>query len=229
MLENKKFVEWANENLIVVVGHTQEDHPTEFEDAKGKKQPGCPLYRGMTCEEHRAIPRECMSPGEGMPAVKSTNMMPNSWLVGPDGEVSKIESAVQQSAGKIEELVMARQKEAGKHLTWKKYSKYLESFEASDTAMRDDKLKVAIKALQKVEKDTKKLPEGMSAEVEKRIEAINAKAVEKFEALKEGDIAAAMKAANKLKTEVGARFKRGYLPVVEDIKAWLKEAKASAK
>ena len=73
MLENKKFVAWANENLIVVVGHTQEDHPTEYEDAKGKMQPGCPLYRGMSCEEHRAIPRECMSPPDGMPAVKSTN------------------------------------------------------------------------------------------------------------------------------------------------------------
>ena len=227
MLENKKFVAWANENLVVVIGHTQEDHPTEHEDAKGKMQPGCPLYRGMTCEEHRAIPRECMSPPEGMPAVKSTNMMPNSWLVTPSGEVTQISGADQQSAGKIEEIVMASQKEAGKHLTWKKYGKYLESFEASDAALAEDKLKAAIKALMKVEKDTKKLPDGMKAQVDKRVEAINAKAVEAFEALKEGDDA--IKAANKLKNEVGARFKRGYLPVVDEIKTWLKEAKAAAK
>ncbi|MDF1701755.1 MAG: hypothetical protein P1V36_11420 [Planctomycetota bacterium] len=230
MLENKKFVAWANENLVVVVGHTQEDHPTEYEDAKGKKQPGCPLYRGMTCEEHRAIPRECMTGGEGIPTVKSTNMMPNSWLVTPGGEVTQIPSADQQSAGKIEEIVMEAQKAAGKHLTWKKYGKYLESFEASDGALREDKLKEAIKALQKVEKDSKKLPAGMQAQVTTRVDAINAKAVEAFEALKAGeDVAAAMKAANKLKTQVGARFKRGYLPVVAEIKAWLKETKAAAK
>lgn len=230
MLENKKFVDWANENVIVVVGHTQEDHPTEYEDAKGKMQPGCPLYRGMSCEEHRAIPGECMSPPEGMPAVKSTNMMPNSWLVAPDGTVTQIEGADQQSAGKIEELVMDRQKEAGKHLTWKKYSKYLESLEAFDAALGKDELKDAIKALKKVEKDTKKLPEGMQAEVDKRVEAINAKAVEALEAIKaDEDTAAAIKAANKLKTRVGSRLKRGYLPVVDEIKTWIKEAKAAGK
>ena len=230
MLENKKFVAWANENLVVVIGHTQEDHPTEYEDAKGKMQPGCPLYKGMSCEEHRAIPRECMSPPEGFPAVKSTNMMPNSWLVSPSGEVTQIASADQQSAGKIEEIVMESQKEAGKHLTWKKYSKHLESFEASDAALRDGKLKDAIKALMKVEKVAKKLPEGMQAEVGARVDGINAKAVEAFEEIKAGeDTAAALKAANKLKNEVGARFKRGYLPVVDEIKTWIKETKAAAK
>ncbi len=66
MLENKKFVAWANENLIVVVGHTQADHPTEITDDKGKKTPGCPLYVGMTCEQHRAIPGECRSPADGL-------------------------------------------------------------------------------------------------------------------------------------------------------------------
>ncbi len=229
MLENKKFVEWANENIVVVIGHTQTDHPTEVEDAKGKKVTGCPLYKGMTCEQHRAIPGQCGNPGEGMPEVKSTNMMPNSWLVSPSGEVTKIEGADQQSGGKIEELVAEIQKAAGKHLSYKKYSKYLGSFEASDAALRGDKLKDAIKELAKVEKDAKKLPEGMKAEVTKRFDAINAKAVEALEAIKAGDAAVGVKAANKLKTVVGKRFKRGYLPVVDQIKAWLKEAKAAAK
>ena len=230
MLENKKFVDWANENILVVVGHSEENHPTEYEDDKGKKQPGCPLYHGMTCEEHRAIARECMSPAEGIPPVKNTGRMPNTWLVSPSGEVTAFEPADQQSAGKIEEIITTAQKEAGKHLTWKKYSKYRESFDAIDAALGEDKLKDALKALKKVEKDTKKLPDGMKAEVDKRVEALNAKAVEAFDALKEGDdVAAALKAANKLKNDVGARLKRGYLPVVEDIKAWLKEAKAKAK
>ncbi|MDA1196295.1 MAG: hypothetical protein O2894_14090 [Planctomycetota bacterium] len=226
MLENKGFVEWANENLVVVVGHNEENHATEYEDDKGKKQPGCPLYHGLTCEQHRAIPSECMNPGEGLPKVQSGNMMPNSWLVTPSGEVSAIESADQQSAGKIEDLVTEMQKAAGKVLSHKAYTKYLESFEASDTALREGNLKDALKELMKVEKDAKKLPDGLNAEVDARVDAVNAKAVEQFEAIKAGDAAEAMKAANKLKTEVGARMKRGYLPIVEDIKTWLKEAKA---
>lgn len=227
MLENKKFIAWANENIIVVVGHTQTDHPTEIEDDKGKKTPGCPLYKGLTCEEHRALPGECRSPPEGMPKLESTNLMPNSWVVTPDGTVTQVESAVQQVPGKIEELITDLQKEAGKHLTWKKYTKYRETFEATDAALAEGKLKDALKALAKAEKDTKKLPEGMKAEVDQRVEALQKAATEKFEALQAGseDLTVKIKAANKLKTEVGKRLKRGYLPVVATLKDWIKRAK----
>ena len=228
VLENKKFVEWANENIVVVVGHTEKEHPAEIEDDKGKKTPGCPLYKGLTCEQHRALPGECRNPPEGLPKLESTNLMPNSWVVLPDGTVTQVESAVQQNPGKIEELVAGLQKEIGKHLTYKKYSKYLAQFEASDAALAEGKLKDAIKALQKVEKDTKKLPDGMKAEVDRRVEALDKAAEAKFDELKdgEGEDAAKIKAANKLKNEVGLRFKRGYLPIVEKLKTWIKSAKA---
>ena len=230
MLENKKFMEWANENLIVVVGHTEKEHPAEVEDEKGEKTPGCSLYPGLTCEQHQAITGQCMAGGEGLPKIDVANTMPNSWLVSPGGEVVKIEPADQQSAGKIEELATEMQKAAGKHVPFKKYEKYLEDFDATDKAVEAGELKYAVKAIQKVEKDAKKFPEGMVAEVDKRIDAINAKAGEAFEAIKgDEDVAAGIKAANKLKTDVGARFKRGYLPVVEEIKIWLKEAKPAGK
>ncbi|MDJ0523610.1 MAG: hypothetical protein QNJ90_16185 [Planctomycetota bacterium] len=228
MLENKKFVAWANENIVVVVGHTETGHPTEIEDDKGKKTPGCPLYKGLTCEQHRALPGECRNPEDGLPKLESTNLMPNSWLVFPDGTVTQVESAVQQVPGKIEDLVAEKQKEIGKHLTWKKYTKYSETFATFDEALGADKLKDALKALKKVEKDTKKLPEGMVAEVDKRVDGLNKAAQEKLASIQDGEdeVAAKIKAANKLKNEVAARLKRGYLPVVEEIKDWVKRAKA---
>jgi len=185
------------------------------------------VYPGLTCEQHRAIPRECSNPPEGMPKLTSTNLMPNSWFVTPDGTVTQVESSAQQVAGKIQDLVVAMEKDVGKPLTWKKYTKYLAAFETSDKALADGKLKDAIKALQKVEKDTKKLPEGMKSEVAKRIDALNAKAEAEFTAIKdgEGETPAKVKAANKLKSVVGLRFKRGYLPVVDEIKTWIKTAK----
>ena len=229
MLENKNFVEWANENVVVVVGHSETEHPTEVEDEKGTKTPGCPLYKGLTCEQHRAIVGECRNPGEGLPKLESTNLMPNSWFVTPDGTVTQVEAEAQQVAGKIEELVAEMQKTAGKSLPYKKYEKYLEAFQATDAAITDGKLKDAIKALQKVEKDEKKLPDGMKADVDKRIESLDKAAQAQFDAISGGedDTAAKLKAANKLKSDVGARFKRGYLPVVEKITAWIKESKAS--
>jgi len=227
VLENKKFVDWANENIVVVVGHTETEHPTEVEDDKGNKTPGCPLYLGLTCEQHRAIPGECRNPGEGLPKLESTNLMPNSWFVTPDGTVTQVESEAQQVAGKIEELVGEMQKTAGKSLPYKKYEKYLEAFKETDAAVAEGKLKDAIKALQKVEKDEKKLPDGMKSEVDTRIEALDKAAQGQLDAITGGGDALAdqVKAANKLKGEVGARFKRGYLPVVEKIKDWIKQAK----
>jgi len=193
--------------------------------------PGCPLYPGLTCEQHRAIPGQCRNPPEGMPKLESTNLMPNSWFVTPDGTVEQIEASAQQVSGKIEDLVTEMEKDVGKPLKWKKYKKYLAAFQSSDTALADGKLKDAIKALQKVEKDTKKLPEGMKTEVTKRVDVLNAKAEAAFTAIKDGadETAAKLKAAGKLKSTVGLRFKRGYLPVVDEIKAWIKTTKAAAK
>ena len=111
MLENEDFVKFANENIICVVGHNDEGHPTETEDEKGKKTPGCPLYPGLECKQHRSIMGEVGRPPEGMPKIEMPNGVPNSWLVAPDGTVERIEGADQQSAGKVQELAAG-----GRHL-----------------------------------------------------------------------------------------------------------------
>jgi hypothetical protein len=231
VLENDEFVEWANENVVVVVGHTDENHPTETEDEKGKKVPGCPVYPGLTCEQHRAMTGECLNPAQGLPKIAVGNGMPNSWLVAPDGTVEAIESADQQVASKIQELIEAIQKKAGKVVPWKKYEKIQQAFEEGDKAVEAADWKAALAAYGRVAKDAAKMPATITERLDKRVEALNSKVAEAFGTLRDGgeDAGAQWKAVTDLRGKVAAKVGAKPLPALAEIDAWLKDHKSPPK
>ncbi len=223
MLENEDFVKFANENVICVVGHNDTGHKAEVEDAKGKMSPGCALYPGMECKQHQDIYSEVGRPPDGMPKIELPNGVPNSWLVGPDGTVQKIEPADQQSAGKVQELLEALQKPAGKAIGWKDYEKLSSAFEAGAKAVEAGDWKAALVAYQQVEKKAGKMPASVGERLGKGVEALNAKVVEAFEALKAAeDVAQRDKDMKALRAKVSAKLGPKALPVLADIDAWLK-------
>lgn len=231
MLENEKFVEWANENVIVVVGHTETEHPTEVEDEKGKKSPGCPMYLGLTCEQHRAITGECLNPGEGLPKIEVGNGMPNSWLVGPDGVVEAIAPVEQQVSGKIQELIEAIQKKAGKVVPFKKYETVLKGFDDGDKAIEAGDLKAALVAYGKVAKEAAKMGETVNQRLDKKLDLVNVKAEEAYLVVKESDkdATAKWKAMTELRAKVAAKVGTKSLPVLAEIDQWIKDNKVPAK
>lgn len=223
MLENDDFVKFANESVICVVGHSDTGHATEIEDEKGKKSPGCPLYPGLTCEQHRAVNGQVMNPPEGCPKIELPNGVPNSWLVAPDGTVEKIEPADQQSAGKVQELAEALQKKAGKAIGWKDYSKINEAFEAGATAIEAGDFKAALTAYAQIDKKASKMPPSVGERLGKQTEVLNAKVAEAFEGLKSGEDALQRdKDIKALKSKVLTKLGGKALPVVAEIDAWLK-------
>jgi len=229
VLENEDFVKFANENVICVVGHNDTGHAAEVEDAKGKKAPGCPLYPGMTCKEHQDIMGEVGRPPEGMPKIDMPNGVPNSWLVAPDGTVQRIEGADQQSAGKIQELAEELQKKAGKAIGWKDYEKLSTAFETGLKATDEGDWKAAILAYQQIEKKAAKMPASVGERLGKRVEELNAKVVEAFEAAKAVEDAAQRdKDMKALKAKVSSKIGAKALPVLTDIDAWLKANPAPA-
>jgi hypothetical protein len=230
VLENEDFVKFANENVICVVGHNDTGHAAEIEDAKGNKTPGCALYPGLQCKDHQAIMGEVAQPAEGMPKIELPNGVPNSWLIAPDGTVEKIESADQQSAGKVQELIEALQKKSGKAIGWKDYEKLSTAFETGAKATETGDLKAAITAYQQIEKKAGKMPASVGERLTKCVEALNAKAVEAFEALKSAEDAVQRdKDMKALKSKVAAKIGPKALPVLADIDAWLKANPAPAK
>jgi hypothetical protein len=223
VLDNEDFVKFANESIICVVGHNDPNHPTETEDEKGKKTPGCPLYPGLTCEEHRAINQQVSNPPTGCPKIELPNGVPNSWLVAPDGTVEQIPSADQQSAGKVQELAEALQKKAGKSIGWKDYSKISEAFEAGAKAIEESDFKAALSAYAQIDKKAAKMPASVGERLTKQVEALNAKIAEAFEALKAvEDPVQRDKDVKALKSKVMTKLSGKALPVLADIDAWLK-------
>jgi hypothetical protein len=237
VLENEDFITWANENIVTVVGHdgaTGENKPhesVEFKDPKTKETSQvCPLYEGLTCEEHKAIRREASAPKDDFGKIDVPSGFPNTWMVGPDGVVERVEGKDQSTAGKLEELLTEFQKKyEGKPLTLKKYEAYRKSFTDGDAALEAGKWRVALAAYAKIDADAKKLPKGLTDRVKAKVDAANERIAARFAELKDGDLdaAAKLKAVKAMRSEVGAKFSTGFLPVVADLDTWIKEQAAA--
>ncbi|MHC5010875.1 MAG: hypothetical protein ACYTG6_08000 [Planctomycetota bacterium] len=229
MLENDKFIKWANENILVVVGHTQADHEfEEVESEEGESVKQCLLYPGLTCDQHEAMARDPRSESGDLPTIEHKSGVPNSWLVSPTGEVREIDPQDQQQYKAIIELVEAWQDELGNHLTLSKYEKYRELLAEGDAAIEAADWKAALKAYAKVERDARKLTEALLANLTARIEQLDAAIRESMEAIRDSgeDVAEQLKAARALDRQIAVRLKSGYLPVREDLAAFIKELKA---
>jgi hypothetical protein len=238
VLEDDDFIAWANENVVIVVGHDgatgdKEQHkPVETTDPKTKeKREICPLYDGLTCDEHKAIRRDASSPKDGFGKIDVPGGFPNTWMVGPDGVVERIDPKDQQVAKNVQDALVAFQKKyEGKPLPWKKYDAHRKSIADGDKALEEGKWKAALAAYAKVDADAKKLPKGFQERLKAKLDASNEKIAAKFAEIRdgEGDAAAKAKAVKALRAEVGAKFSTGNLAVVADLDAWIKENGAPA-
>lgn len=227
-MENEDFVKWANENVIFVVGHRDDGHsPVEEDDGNGGKHKVCPLYPGLTCEQHQKAMQELIDAPEGLPKVKAPEGVPASWWVLPTGEMKEISSVDAQSAGKNEELGDEILKALGDHLPWKKYEKYSEAFHDGDEALEKGDFKAALKHYAEVDKVRKKSPEALVAQVDERLKNLNDKATAAWTEIKDGsaELKDKVKSANDLKAKLSQTLASGYLPLRAEIDAWLKANK----
>jgi hypothetical protein len=233
VLEDDDFIAWANENVVIVLGHDgatgdKEQHkPVEVTDSKTKeKKEVCPLYDGLTCEEHKAIRKEVADPKGGVGKIDVPSGFPNTFMVGPDGVVERIDPKDQQVAKNIQEALVAFQKKyEGKPLPWKKYDAHRKSISDGDRAVEEGKWKAALAAYAKVDADAKKLPQGLLDRLKAKVDALNEKVAAKFAEIRDGedDPAAKVKALKALRGEVGAKLSTGPLAVTADLDAWIKE------
>lgn len=235
MLENDDFVAWTNENCLCVVGHHGavhgEDHqPTDVTDPKTKETKSvCPKYAGLTCAEHQAVQADAQNPKDGLGKITMPGGVPATFMVGPDGAVEQMEQAKSQVAKMaIDELTAFQKKYEGKAIPAKKYETYRKLFADGDAALEASRWKDALAALVKVDAEGKKLSKGLVEKVKAKADALDAKAKARFEELKggDGDAAARLKAVKALRADVSAKLSTGYLPVLAELDAWIKEQAA---
>jgi hypothetical protein len=211
----------------------KDDEPKPDEEPKedgGARSDGgadgpCPLYPGLSCAEHRTMGRDLTGPPEGLPKIEAPEGVPSSWLIAPNGEVRPVTGANQQSAGKIQEIAEAWQKDLGDHVPWKKWEKYQAAFQDGDAAVEKGDWKAALKAYGTLDAALKKLPDALGSQLQAKVEVLREKTSAAWAEVRdgEGDVAAKQKAAKDLLAKVGQRLSSGPLPVKAEIEAWLKE------
>ncbi len=208
MLENDKFIAWANENIYVIVGHTDDGH----EAVDGK----CPVYPGLTCDQHKAAASDMANAQDGYPKVPQKSGVPNSWMILPNGEVKEIEPVSQSVVSKLIEIMDEAQKSVGPRLSLKDADRYRKAFEEGDALLAKKDWRGAFQSYLKADK--KKSPVSISAKFKSKIEELDKAIAEQFESLK-----ADQKAVKALLSQISAQSSLGYLPVKASIEAWLKE------
>ena len=160
MLENEEFATWTNENCLCVVGHDgatggKDDHkPAEETDPKTKeKRSVCPLYHGLTCDEHKAVKADALNPKDGNPKIEFPNTVPHTWMIGPGGIVERMD---QKAAGltktAIEALVAFQAGYPDKPVPSKKFEAYKKLFADADKAIEAMKWKDALSAYGKIDR-----------------------------------------------------------------------------
>lgn len=236
MLDHDDFIAWSNENIVAVVGHDgatggKEDHkPVTEKDPKTKEEREiCPTYPGLTCAEHKALRAAFSNPPDGWGKIGQSDGVPNHWMVGPDGVCEKIENKDAALPKALIEVLTAFQKKYdGKPVALKKWDAYNKQFADAEKALADGKWKAALAAYAKVDADGKKLSKGLVDKVAAKATELNDKVAARFTELKDGtdDDATKLKAVKALRAEVGQKLSTGFLPVVAELDAWIKEASA---
>jgi hypothetical protein len=242
VFEKPEFAQWANENVVFLVGYKGKNHKVspakedaeapdgkaesdEKAEAKTKAPPKhkegeCLLYAGITCDEHEKI-LEDATEGKGGPKLE-VNGYPTSYVITPDGKTFEKHKA-DREVKSLEDGVADFAKEH-KVKPSKKYEGHLKALETGDKAAEDGRWKAALAAYLTVDAVAKKMP-SLAARLPARFEALNDRVADAFGKTKDDaalDPVAKVKAVKALRSEVGAKPSSGPLPVVAEIDAWIK-------
>lgn len=245
MFEDAEFIAWANENVVLLVGHQKAGHKSidVAKPAKGEPKSQCSLYPGISCDDHDTVFREAAitaggsdkdkekdkpvaraKKGEAKPALPRMEIkgFPSSYLLTPDGTYEKHEA--DRATASCRDKLIEYQKKFDEHpIPYSKYGDVKKGLEDADAALKAGKLKPGLDALVHVDRDLAgQFPKAMAEAWKARLEALDKKVALKFaEAKKAKDPAVAKKAVQALREEMGTALTAGPLPSIADMDAFL--------
>lgn len=146
VLENKDFVRWSQEGVVLLVAHNELGHEEKQEtDSYGNAVKRCTLYPGLACADHlNAAVDIDNARADGLVKVPFVELCPNTWLVSPTGEVSRVSEEEQFVPGKIRERVEALQKSLGAAVPRKDFAALADDAAKADTAIEESRYRDAL-------------------------------------------------------------------------------------
>ena len=197
MFENAEFVTWANENVVMLVGHPKASHKVldVAKPAKGEPNKTCSLYPGILCEEHDKIfaeatgrgsdskddkakpkpkPKKDEEPKAAQPKLEVKGF-PSTYVVNPDGTFEKMNG--DREPDKCRSGLEEYQKKLEEHpLTLAKWTEIRKNLADGEKAMKASTWKAAYAAFQKIDAACAGTPpKALGETLHARFDAIDAK------------------------------------------------------
>lgn len=219
VLEDAEFIAWANEHVVLLVGHGRGSHGTTdvAKPAKGEPKKQCALYPGLTCEQHDQVLKDTKGGGddEKKPAAKKKDKdappafptlkfdgIPASFVVTPDGKATDHKADREPGAcrGGLE---TAQQAFDAHPIPASRLPAVRAAWVEAEKIAKNGKPRPTLEALAKLEAAAGgALPQFWVTRVKAKVEALDAKAVTRLADLRKGkDPEAVTKAVEALRAE----------------------------
>src|SRR5688572_22242494 len=229
VLENKDFIRWSHEAVVMLVAHNERGHEEKSEtDSYGKAVKRCTLYPGLSCSEHLDVAVDIdTARADGLVKVPFLELCPNTWLVSPTGEVTQVSEEDQFLPGKTREQVEGLQKTLGAAVPTKRYAALRERATSADLAIAASRYNEALAHLAALGAALSKPHAALEEFVKARVASIDTYVTSDFECLRDdAKLAAATKRerVGKLLAVVDVEVLGARPPCHATMKAWL-EAK----
>jgi hypothetical protein len=223
VLTQKSFVEWANENMVVLIAHNELGHdPIEAKGYDGQTVRTCPLYPGMTCRDHCDASVDIDTDrDEDLVPIPFIELCPNSWLVPAGGTPEAIAETDQFVPGKIKDLVKAMQKRLGKPLPARAYRQIVALFAAGDAAVEAEDWHKALTTYASIEALAKAPPASLTALVDARLAEVEDLARFAFEDAVEAEGADGVPVVRALVAALDVPVYGRTLPLLAEARTWL--------
>lgn len=223
--ENQLFVKKAIEELVCVMGHRgaakgDEHEPEQVRDPRsGAVVFRCPLYQGITCEQHKSLYSRLHS-------RYKFKEPPATFLLDPNGEILiGTEGFSPVAFFALKKVKEAQSKLDGKTIGASSYRKILKAFDAAESKLVDEKYLYAIADYKKILKKKHLTPplKARAEEALKEVVAIGLVLIDKAKLMQADDPEGAMKLLKKVRyefkgTEAGDKAKELVAKIEEEKK-----------
>jgi hypothetical protein len=210
----------------VLIAHNQLGHdPVRTKDAQGHEVERCPLYPGMTCQDHvDAMVDIGDTRDDALVPIPFIQLCPNSWLVPPTGKPVRIPEEDQFVAAKVRKRVEALQKTLGPAVPARAAGAVGAILARADEALEADRWGDALHALAGVSEQVPEPPKGIRWLVQRRMADLDERVGWAFEDLRDGKGPRAKRVAavKALLASVDVSVLGHELPALARLRAWLK-------
>ncbi|MEN8149951.1 MAG: hypothetical protein ABFS86_09015 [Planctomycetota bacterium] len=184
----------VSREFVAVIAHNRPSHGEGDHVVAGKKKHLCNIYDVSSCKSHEDMSKAL----QGKNLLKGVRGTPTHIIYNP-GTLEEISRSHRQSASQIEDSIKVAQKQLGKPVTWKDFSKMKSTLDDAQAKLAAKDYRGALKALKGYKSKGMKSLDARAKSLREEIMAAGQALIDEAKKLlEEGDKAGAQKLLRKV-------------------------------